>query len=135
MSASINYMYAVARILGVEINEMFRLEESSILYRLTTDGLEWFDDYDKEWRIDSTKLRCILTGEIKIVNGLWKPKLNEKFYVPSVQLGSFVEYRWGDKPMENKIYEAGIIFETKEEATEMAQKLREFIRNERGMGC
>ena len=39
MSESINYMYAVARILGVEINEMFRLEESNVLYRLTTDDL------------------------------------------------------------------------------------------------
>ena len=61
-----NKMKEVAKLLGVELEEEFRIEGFDSKYKLTKDGLVYcFDDY-QEW-FNSCWLKELLTGESQIV--------------------------------------------------------------------
>lgn len=71
-----NYMKQVAQLLGVEIDEEFKIEGHSgnVKYRLTEENLEYFSG-DKGFTISST-LNKLLNGEYKVVK-IPKPVLDD----------------------------------------------------------
>lgn len=71
-----NKMNEVAKLLGVELEEEFRIEGLTKKYKLTENGLRcWFDDF-QQW-YTSYYIEELLVGEAKIIK-LPKPILNEK---------------------------------------------------------
>ena len=80
-----NYMKDVAKMLGVEIGEEFKIEGHSgnVKYRLTEENLEYFSG-GKGFTISST-LNRLLNGEYKVVK-IPKPVLDdvEKEYLSYV---------------------------------------------------
>ena len=71
-----NKMKEVAKLLGVELEEEFRIDGYTTKYKLTENGLKcWFDDF-QQWYITSI-IGELLTGEKQIIK-LPKPILDEK---------------------------------------------------------
>lgn len=81
-----NHMEEVAKMLGVEIGEEFKIEGHSgnVKYRLTEENLEYLSSCDHWFSISST-LNCLLNGEYKVVK-IPKPVLDdvEKEYLSYV---------------------------------------------------
>ena len=77
-----NYMEQVAKMLGVEIGEEFRVVNDSCLYKLDDKGL-YFQATDDKWKIDYFTLTSILNGKAMIIK---KPILDdvEKEYLSNV---------------------------------------------------
>ncbi len=79
-----NYIPEVAKMLGVEIEETFKIRysdncESIVDYRFGQNGLEHFTL--GEWVKDrSGVIDELLEGRSQIIKKPWKPKQNEKYY-------------------------------------------------------
>lgn len=87
-----NKMKEVAKLLGVELEEEFRIDFFDVKYKLTKNGLMYWRNSNQEW-VNSTMLEDLLTGERQITK-LPKPILDdvEKKYLSNVI-----------KPFRNKI--------------------------------
>ena len=70
-----NKMAEVAKLLGVELEEEFRIEGCSYKYKLSKEGLSFWAVSSQEWILSSI-IGKLLTGESKIIK-LPKPILNE----------------------------------------------------------
>ena len=79
-----NKMSEVAKLLGIELEEEFRLEDLSSKYKLTETGLRCWSDDSQQW-YTSRWFEELLTGEMKIIKRP-KPILTEeeKEYLSSV---------------------------------------------------
>lgn len=77
-----NYMEQVAKMLGVEIGEEFRVVNDRCLYKLDDKGL-YFLATDDKWKIDYFTLTSILNGKAMIIK---KPILDdiEKEYLSGI---------------------------------------------------
>ena len=63
-------------------------------------------------------------GDIRIVKLPWKPKMDEKYYIPSIFDWDFYKYNfWLNDEHDEKFYKRGLVFKTKEEAIEMSKKM------------
>lgn len=71
-----NKMKEVAKLLGVELEEEFKIEGYRCKYKLTYDGLMYWSYLDSKWLI-SMFFKELLTGDIEIIK-LPKPILDEK---------------------------------------------------------
>lgn len=71
-----NKMKEVAKLLGVELEEEFKIEGFRCKYKLTNDGLMYWSYLDSKWLI-SNFFKELLTGELKIIK-IPKPILDEK---------------------------------------------------------
>lgn len=79
-----NIMEDVAKLLGVELEEEFMLEDCKLAYKLSTDGLVYWSNALQIWE-HSCAIEDLLTGNIEIIK-LHKPILTdkEKDYLSSV---------------------------------------------------
>ncbi len=127
-----NHMKKVAQMLGVELNEVFRIDGNGHYFRLTDIGLEvsvgmdlaelkhtaWFSE-------DSCMLSGLLTGELKIKKLPWKPSHGDEYWIPITNqvAVSAVWSRWSNSDNDNYRYEHGLICRTKEEAEKLAKNL------------
>lgn len=64
---SMNYFEQVAQILNVELNEEFNIYSNNRTYKLTRDGLLFYDDYNKFWDKDYIVFDEILCGREPII--------------------------------------------------------------------
>lgn len=71
----------VAKLLGVELEEEFNIEDFPSKFKLTLDGLMGWSDYNQSW-FQSSILEKLLLGQCKII----EPVLNddEKEYLSNV---------------------------------------------------
>lgn len=80
-----NYMKGVAKLLGLELREEFRIEKCQGLFRITEDGLQRLLDSSSSWTLaEPSILRELLRGEETVVKFPWKPDDGEQYYVPHV---------------------------------------------------
>lgn len=79
-----NKMAEVAKLLGVELEEEFKIEGFRCKYKLTNDGFMYWSYLDSKWLI-SNFFKELLTGELKIIK-IPKPILDdiEKEYLSNV---------------------------------------------------
>ena len=81
-----NHMSEVAETLGVELNEVFQVDNCRSVegyFRLTEDGLEQSDTATNgEWTEgDERILLFLLTGEANIIQMPWKPQDGKQYYL------------------------------------------------------
>ena len=125
-----NHMAEVAKIFGVELGESFKLTDDTHgdyhqYYQFTNKkGFETSLDGVK-WKTAAAEvLKDILMGDIRIVKLPWKPKMEEKYYVPNIFDWDFYKYNfWLNDECDEKYYKRGLVFKTKEEAIEMSKKM------------
>ena len=125
-----NHMAEVAKIFGVELGEYFKLTDDTHgdyhqYYQFTDKkGFETSLDGVK-WKTAAAEvLKDILMGDIRIVKLPWKPKMDEKYYIPSIFDWDFYKYNfWLNDECDEKYYKRWLVFKTKEEAIKMSKKM------------
>ena len=123
-------MKNIAEGLGVELDEVFRIDTNSDCYRITEDGLEIDVSDDSlecihDWRPASDRTLLLLVwGEIEITKLRWKPGYGEDYFVPDILSNSnFSIIRWYDTEYNKMHYDRGIVFRTEKEAIDMAKDI------------
>ena len=104
-----NYMAEVAKMLGVEMNQDFKCQESCGTYRVTEYGLTCNGSYG------SDSLLMLLNGMLTIVQKPWRPKVDERYY--SIAENGLLEENicvWDH--LDIILYKLGNCYRTKEEA-------------------
>ena len=126
-----NHMAEVAKILGVELGEPFKItsgikDDYQSYYRFTEnncfetsyDGVEW------KTTIAAVLLKHILMGDIRIVKLPWKPAIGVEYYIPSITLAKKHDIRkWYNIEDNQRHYNLGIVCKTREEAVALTEKM------------
>lgn len=110
-----NYMADVAKMLGVELGEEFKVAVRGCSY----DTLYYFDKrgaWDEDDQVADAIIPALLTGSYEIVKLPWKPKYNEEYYYPNVPVRSVVATIWSDATRDYALYNLGMCYRTREEA-------------------
>lgn len=117
-----NYMADVAKILGVELGEEFKISCVNGTYKFTTDGLKF--KVREEWIVASF-MSDLLTGKHKIIKLPWQPKNGDRYYFPGDGFTITSHSIWCGLTLEYALKEAGMIFRTAEECEAALPALRE----------
>lgn len=116
-----SHMAEVAKLLGVELEEVFRLEKYESYFRFTREYLESSLDGNDWSMANSLTLLAILNGTATIKR---KPKYDEKYYIPSISNAfGYNSFYWRGDDSDEKYYNFGIICKSKEEAIALRQKM------------
>lgn len=117
-----NYMQDVAKMLGVELGEEFKISCVNGTYKFTTDGLKF--KVREEWIVASF-MSDLLTGKHKIIKLPWQPKNGDRYYFPGDGFTITSHSIWCGLTLEYALKEAGMIFRTAEECEAALPALRE----------
>lgn len=120
-----NLIPGIAKILGVEIGEEFKVKgDDGYTYRFTSDELKLTYGNDIEMSIIATNkaLVALLKGEDEIIKLPWKPKAGEQYYSfggrffgdPTVWI--VVDVIWQGLAYDVAMFDKGWVYRTKEEA-------------------
>lgn len=116
-----SHMAEVAKLLGVELEEVFRLEKYESYFRFTREYLESSLDGNDWSMANSLTLLAVLNGTATIKR---KPKYDEKYYIPSISNAfGYNSFYWRGDDSDEKYYNFGIICKSKEEAIALRQKM------------
>ena len=111
-----NLIPQIARMLGVEIGEEFKVEGDNRTCWFDLDGLH-SGEYVAEDE-DDAMLHDLLCGEVEIVKLPWKPKKGDGYYTFEIFRGKWVvrSLWWTGAPCNYALLDKGWVFRTKEEA-------------------
>jgi hypothetical protein len=131
-----NYYKQIAEMLGVELEEEFKLKPSCLekpwncLYRFSKDGLE--NKYsDLSWvKCEKGAIDNILIGQTEVIKIPWKPKKGDSYWHYSEVWGEVVSFEWEDCLYDFLLWKAGNCFKTKEEGDAKAKEIIEKLRKE-----
>lgn len=138
-----NHMTEVAKLLGVELDEVFFVKEHQdypkypkTYLKFTENGLENSVDLTSWTKTASWMWEQLITGAFKINKLPWKPSHGDKYWIPVI---SHVEMsalwvRWTNSDNDNYRYEHGLICRTKEKAIELTEKLLAMAKEEKSNG-
>ena len=112
-----NYMAEVAKMLGVELEEEFKIEfDNGILsnnkYILLDKGMVYCDGAF----VSASCVWRIINGEYKVVKLPWKPKFKEAYYYPCTYEQQIFYSSWVGSTLDYAMYNLGMCYKTKEEA-------------------
>jgi hypothetical protein len=117
-----NYMADVARMLGVELGQEFKIKDDHYIYKLIEDGLVQESDGNR-WLTTAILLK-LLRGNVEIVKVPWQPKDGEHYYFPAADFQYSCPAAWHNSPIDFALKEAGMIFKTKAECDVTLPELR-----------
>ena len=127
-----SHMKEVAKLLGVELGEVFFIKEypsdSKVYLKFTENGLEQSLDKDSWTKATGRVWERIITGALKINKLPWKPREGEKYYVPRIAVqpeDRHFYYYWTYDDINIKHYHMGIVCKTPEEAIALTEKMLE----------
>ena len=123
-----NLISEIARMLGVEIGEEFKIKEyGERIYRFDNSGLQLiYDNGVRNLNITANMaLSCLLSGDIEIVKLPWKPKKGDAYFTFEVFKGKWVvrSLWWTGEPCNYALLDKGWVFRTKEEAEDALTKV------------
>ena len=120
-----NYMQEVARMLGVELGEEFKIKETltKSVYKLTTSGLLGKCG-DNDWKHENFAMIALLIGEYHIIKLPWQPKKGEKYYYPGDNFQEVYADNWEGFATDFAFKEAGMVFRTIQECKAALPELR-----------
>ena len=116
-----NLIPEIARMLGVEIGEEFKIKEyGERIYRFDNSGLQLiYDNGVRNLNITANMaLSCLLSGDIEIVKLPWKPKKGDAYFT-FVLMGDKWAVRpswWGGFPNEYALLDKGWVYRSQAEA-------------------
>ena len=136
-----NYIADVAKLLGVELNEEFRVKTRMLVfeklrYKFTEDKLMVKDPHSQDWNDYTDELLIhLLTGDARIVIPTWKPKKNECYYTPDLRSifpePSALKHTWDRDKQDLQMYENGLVFKEEKDAIDLADEMMKFARSKR----
>lgn len=118
-----NLIPEIARMLGVEVGEEFKIKgHEELTYRFTSDGLKLTYDNNIELSDIAAKVAfvALLNGKDEIVKLPWKPKKGDVYYT-FVCTGidctcTLISYKWDGCVIDIALLKAGWVFRTRQEA-------------------
>lgn len=119
-----NYMQDVARMLGVELGEEFKIKDFEPVYKLTDYGLCVKVDSVEWHEMSGDSFIQLIKGDYEIIKLPWKPKYDERYYKPSENFSYAVAMFWHNRPWDFAYKETGMVFRTKEECEAALPALR-----------
>lgn len=117
-----NLIPEVAKMLGVEIGERFKIDTcGDDIFQITEGGIWMRAGIDKEtWVEKPFEFVMLCNGDAEIIKLPWKPKKGEKYWTFNVFFGSgkwaVNSFVWGDEVFDNAVFKVGWVFRTREEA-------------------
>lgn len=120
-----NYMADIAKMLGVELGEEFKIDSSNLIYKFFENGLYYRSL--EGWLPAKYQFLDLIRGNVEIVKLPWKPKVGDMYYRPRDYHTAFSEAVtdfWRDTVNDFALKEAGMIFKTKEECEAALPELR-----------
>ena len=82
-----NYMENVAKMLGVELEEEFKIKGFEPIYKITNYGLVIKADSNNWCEMSGDTFLQLIRGDYVIRKLPWQPKKGEKYYTPSPNFG------------------------------------------------
>lgn len=127
-----NIMEKIAKDVGLELFEEFRMKDYSEEYRISPCGVE--AKKGGRWEINTAALYIICTGRAEIIKKPWMPKSNEQYVFLDIAIEErLLKSVWYATDVDIRRYNDGLVFKTEEEAEQMAKKVIGFLRKERGL--
>lgn len=114
-----NLIPKIAKMLGVELGEEFKVKGYKLTYMITDDkGLMATDDSPETgWTPANTLFAALLNGKDEIVKIPWKPKMYEEYWTFG-KLGEkwiVVTRPWKELPYETLLFDKGWVYRTRAE--------------------
>ena len=137
-----NKMAEVAKLLGVELNEVFFVKGCSGCYtyysktylKFTESGLK--DSVNRtSWHSAAAWVwKSLITGALKINKLPWKPSRDDAYYMPStISIGKYIKLFWTGSKNDEDSYQQGLVFRTEKEAVELAEEMLDVARKKFAM--
>jgi len=118
-----NYIPQIAKILGLEINEKFKLSFLEGDFHFTEKELIWTSPIDgQEYGDNSSLLADVLLGEKDIIKLPWLPQQGERYYFVNKN-GEVGHDRWFGGTIDLVFYQFSNCFKTQEEAEQYSQEV------------
>lgn len=135
-----NHMAEVAKILGLELGEVFLFKGRSGCYtycsktylKFTENGLKESVNRTSWHSAAAWVWKGLITGALKITKLLWKPSYNDIYYMPTVvSRGKYLKLFWTGSEADKSSYQQGLVYRTKEEAIELAEEMLSIAKDRR----
>ena len=137
-----NKMAEVAKLLGVELNEVFFVKGCSGCYtyysktylKFTESGLK--DSVNRtSWHSAAAWVwKSLITGALKINKLPWRPSRGDVYYTPSItSIGKYIKLYWTGSKNDEDSYQQGLVFRTEKEAVELAEEMLDVARKKFAM--
>lgn len=111
-----NHMPDVAKMLGVELEEEFKVENyASYIFRIGENSLEMHHECNEDWE-ETPIIGRILNGELAIFKLPWKPKIGQIWYFPNITFKKVFWDLWGEDTRSYALCLLGMCYRTREEA-------------------
>lgn len=127
-----NHMAGVAKLLGVELEEKFKIKEAptTSIYKISEKGLVLHHEEEEDWwEAVPYMLALLLTGERKIVKLPWEPSHGDSYYMPSVvNSGKYLKLFWTGSEGDKSSYQQGLVYRTSREAIKLAEEMLDVAR-------
>lgn len=126
-----NHMAGVAKLLGVELEEKFKIKEAptTSIYKISEKGLVLHHEEEDWWEAVPYMLALLLTGERKIVKLPWEPSHGDSYYMPSVvNSGKYLKLFWTGSEGDKSSYQQGLVYRTSREAIKLAEEMLDVAR-------
>ena len=124
-----NHMEEVAKLLGVELEEEFRIEGTHVdyIYKISEKGLflrcsgrDWWEE------VPDTLVQMLAGMTRKIIKFPWKPQKGETYYIPCIVAEPEYMYSvnyWSNDDYDKEYYRMGLVCKTSEEAIALAERM------------
>ena len=108
-----NLIPEIAKMLGVELGEEFKIGNNSVRFWFDLDGL-----HSEEFEIAGLTLYRLACGKAEIVKLPWKPKKGETYYTFELLGGKWIVHLlwWAGSPNGYALLEKGWVYRTQKEA-------------------
>lgn len=115
-----NLIPQIAQMLGVELNEEFKIDTSGDdIFQITESGVWMRKGIDKEeWVEKPFEFVMLCNGDAEVIRLPWKPKEGESFYTFTAAYGewSISLDVWAEEPCNYALLDKGWIYRTEKEA-------------------
>lgn len=115
-----NLIPEIAKMLGVELGEEFKIDTSGDdIFRITESGVWMRKSIDKEeWLEKPFEFVMLCNGDAEIIRLPWKPKKGETYYTFVLLDGKWIVHLlwWAGSPNGYALLDKGWVYRTKEEA-------------------
>lgn len=122
-----NLIPEIARMLGVEIGEEFKVKGREYIFHFVNNGLIAYrtDGSVLPYENCLTHFLWLINGEEEIVKIPWKPKKGDAYYTFEVFRSKWVvrSLWWTGAPCNYALLDKGWVFRTKEEAEDALTKV------------
>ena len=137
-----NKMKEVAKLLGVELEEVFSFKGRSGCYTYCSETYLKFTENGLKESVNRTSWhnaaawiwKGLITGALKINKLPWKPSRDDAYYMPSViSIGKYIKLFWTGSKNDEDSYQQGLVLRTEKEAVELAEEMLDVARKKFAM--